>query len=253
MAANWMKRLARPSAVLARLPSGRGGYGVYSGSDRRRRPSASIDQGAFQQALSDGLLEAGEGGYVLSAEGRGRLDRLTLASDQPFADQHRKPTARQIMETDGPRTVRASAEAGPLARYLKPAGDRPALLEPVHASAAAIFVRDYERSALTSRLTADWSSPPGGKHRSAPVDRAHAPVSRLDAQARVLAALEAVGSGLDRLLFAVLVRETGMGQTERDQGWPERSGATLLKLALDRLAVHYRLKVAPDPERVLNA
>jgi hypothetical protein len=50
---------------------------------------------------------------------------------------------------------------------------------------------------------------------------------------------------LDQLVFAILIREAGMGQTERDQGWPERAGAAMLKLALDRLAVHYRLMARP--------
>jgi hypothetical protein len=191
------------------------------------------------------LLEPQGDGYVLSTDGQRRRARLDQNSDQPFADQHRKPAARQIMDTGGLRTVSASTTPGPLARYLKPVGDTPALLDVVHATAAAIFMRDYERSALTSRVTADYGAQPGGKHRSAPADRADAPGSRLDAQARVMAALEAVGPGLDQLVFAILVREVGMGQTEREQDWPARTGAALLKLALDRLAVHYRLKPRP--------
>jgi hypothetical protein len=117
------------------------------------------------------------------------------------------------------------------------------LLEPVHASAGQILVRDYERSALTSRVTMNWSPAAGGnKTRAAPKDRSDAPASRLDAQTRVLDALDAVGPGLDRLLMNVLLRETGMTRAERDLGWPERTGAPALKLALDRLAIHYRLK-----------
>jgi hypothetical protein len=131
----------------------------------------------------------------------------------------------------------------PLLRYLKPQGSKPALLEPVHASAGQILVRDYERSALTSRVTMNWSPAAGGnKTRAAPKDRSDAPASRLDAQTRVLDALDAVGPGLDRLLMNVLLRETGMTRAERDLGWPERTGAPALKLALDRLAIHYRLK-----------
>jgi len=241
----WMRRLGQAGRVLAPLPGGQGGYGVYASADRRRRPLARISAGELQCALSDGVLEAVGGGYRLSAEGHNRLTRLDRTSDQPFADQHRKPARRLVMEADGLRTVSATTTPGPLARYLKPAGGKRALLEPVHANAAAIFVRDYERSALTSRVTADWSAPPGGKHRGAPADRADAPSTRLDAQARVMAALDAVGPGLDQLLFAILIRESGMGQTEREQGWPERAGAAMLKLALDRLAVHYRLMARP--------
>ncbi len=240
-----MKRLNRPGHVLAPLPSGQGGYGVYAGPDRRRRPAVRVSEREVRKAESDGVLEPAPGGYVLSADGQGRLVRLLQPSDQPFADQHRQPQRCVVMEADGLRSAMASTRPGPLARYLKPVGGRPALLQPVHASAAEIFIGDYERSALTSRVTADWRAPPKGKHRSAPADRADAPSTRLDAQARVMQALEAVGPGLDQLVFAILIREVGMGQTEREQGWPERTGSALLKLALDRLAVHYRLMTRP--------
>ncbi len=242
----WMRRLSKEGCVLAPLPAGQGGYGVYAGSDRRRRPFARVGRAEVQRAISDGLLSRVGEGYRLSADGQGRLVRLQQTSDQPFADQHRKPARRQIMDTQGLRTVVASTAPGPLARYLKPVGNRPALLDPVHAGAAAIFICDYERSALTSRVTADWSAQPRNKHRSAPADRADAPGSRLDAQARVMEALDAVGPGLDTLVFAILIREAGMGETEREQGWPERAGAAMLKLALDRLAVHYRLMERPE-------
>lgn len=245
----WMRRLDREGRVLAPLPAGRPGFGVFAGADRRRRPFATASEREVREAAAAGALIRAEGGYTLTAEGRARISRADGRTDQPFADQHRNLALRTIMEPDGPRAVLADSEAcAPLARYLKPQGGKPALLEPVHASAAAILVRDYERSALTSRVTMNWSPVSGGTTRSAPKDRAEAPVSRLDAQARVLDALDSVGPGLDRLLTNVLLRDVGMGKAERELGWPERTGAPALKLALDRLAIHYRLKAR---ERVL--
>lgn len=239
----WMRRLDRKGRILAPLPSGRSGFGVFAGADRRRRPLATASEGAVRAAVSDGALETVTGGYVLSSDARARLARADGRSDQPFADQHRRTGLRTVMEPDGARTVLADLDAcTPLARYLKPQGNTPALLEPVHAAAAQILVRDYERSALGSRVTMNWSPTPGGATRTAPKDRADAPASRLDAQTRVLDALEAVGPGFDRLLTNVLLREVGMGKTERDLGWPQRTGAPALKMALERLAIHYRLK-----------
>ncbi len=243
--AAWMRRLNRSGRLLAPLPGGRSGYGVFAGADRRRRPIAKAADAEVRAALSDGaLIETGRG-IVLSEEGRKRLHRAASAGDQPFAAQHQQPARRIVIDADGERSVSASAAPGPLARYLRPSGGRPALLDAVHASAAAIFVRDYERSALSSRVTADWSAAPGGKRRSAPTDRADIPATRLDAQNRVLAALEEAGPGFDRLLFAILIREVGVGAAERELDWPERAGAAMLKIALDRLAVHYRLKPRP--------
>jgi hypothetical protein len=245
----WMRRLDREGRVLAPLPAGRSGFGVFAGADRRRRPFATAKASEVSAALSDGVLQGCGGGYVLSPEGQARIARADSRTGQGFADQHRSVILRTLMEPQGERAVLADAEAcAPLARYLKPQRGKPALLQPVHAQAAQILVRDYERSALTSRVTMNWSPAPGGKTRSAPKDRAEAPVSRLDAQARVMDALDAVGPGLDRLLTNVLLREAGMGRAERELGWPERTGAPALRLALDRLAIHYRLKAR---ERVL--
>ena len=63
-------------------------------------------------------------------------------------------------------------------------------------------------------------------------------------------ALAAVGPGLDHWLVEILIRQSAMTEAERRLNWPSRSGAQALKLALDRLAVHYRLKSerrAADP------
>lgn len=245
----WMRRLDREGRLLAPLPSGLEGYGVFAGADRRRRPFAVAREREVREAVSTGALMQTCGGFVLTPEGRRRIARADARTDQPFADQHRRVELRTVMEPEGSRAVLADADAcAPLARYMKGQGGKPALLEPVHASAAAILVRDYERSALTSRVTMNWSPVPGGGTRSAPKDRAEAPGARLDAQARVLDALEAVGPGLDRLLTNILLRQTGMGRAERELDWPERTGSPALKLALDRLAIHYRLKAR---ERVL--
>ena len=248
-APSWMRRLDGDGRVLAPLPAGRSGYGVFAGADRRRRPFATAAERAVRAGVSDGVLHAVEGGYALTPEGRARIARTDSRTDQPFADQHRRSGPRIVMEAGGERVAWGDLETcAPLARHLKPKGGKPALLEAVHAAAAQILVRDYERSALTSRVTMNWSPAPGGSTRRAPKDRAEAPVSRLDAQTRVLDALEAVGPGLDRLLTNILLREVGMGAAERDLGWPDRTGAPALKLALDRLAIHYRLK---PRERVL--
>ena len=244
-APSWMRRLDRPGRVLAPLPGGHPGFGVFAGPDRRRRPLARAGEREVRAAVSDGALIKSGQGLVLSEDGRKRLARLEALGEQPFAAQHQRPQRRIVMEPEGERSVMAASAPGPLARYLKASGGKPALLETVHASAGALFVRDYERSALSSRVTADLSAPPGDRRRSAPSDRCDIPVMRLDAQTRVLEALEEVGPGLDRLLFAILIRETGMGAAERELDWPQRAGAVMLKIALDRLAMHYRLKARP--------
>lgn len=58
-----------------------------------------------------------------------------------------------------------------------------------------------------------------------------------------MAALSEVGPGLDHWLVEVLIRQQTVSVVEGRLNWPRRAGAQALKLALDRLAVHYRLKV----------
>ena len=237
---SWIVRLSKPGAILAPLAGGAPGYGVFARADRRRRPVALVPEAAVKRAVSDGALTPCEAGYALTADGEARAAR-EQAGSAGFAAQHGEIVRRIVMEPQGERTAFART-GGPLDRYLRPHGARPALLEPVHAAAAAMLKRDYDLSALAGRVTQDWSGQPGAAVRSAPKDRAEAPARRLDAQARFLAALDAVGTGFDRLLMNVLIRETGMMAAERDLNWPERTGAPALRQALDRLTVHYRLQ-----------
>ncbi|WP_440957542.1 DUF6456 domain-containing protein [Oceanicaulis sp. LC35] len=243
-APGWMRRLARRGAVLAPLAGVKPGYGVFADGDRRRRPLARLDRAAFEQAVEAGWLsEAGEGVYGLS-----HLGRQQALSDAPEL-RPALTTERRLAPTPeggvSVQTINPNTSDGPLARYAKPRNGQPPLLEPAHLCAADSLMRDYELSSLSSRVTQDWSGVPGGGGRSAPRDRSDAPLRRMKAQARVMEALAAVGPGLDHWLVEILIRQSAMTDAERHLNWPSRSGAQALKLALDRLAVHYRLK----PER----
>lgn len=245
----WMRRLARPGAVLTSLAGGKSGHGVYADGDRRRRPLARLDRAAFTSALEQGWLSmTGEGVYVLSLTGRQQA-----LSDQQELRPALTTERRMAPDPEGGvsvQTINPNTCDGPLARYARPRNGQPPLLEPVHLSAADSLMRDYELSSLSSRVTQDWSGVPGGGGRSAPRDRSDAPLRRMKAQERVMDALAAVGPGLDHWLVEILIRQSAMTDVERRLNWPSRSGAQALKLALDRLAVHYRLKPMmspPDP------
>jgi hypothetical protein len=237
----WMRRLARPGAVLAPLAGGKPGHGVYADGDRRRRPLARLDRAALIQAVEAGwLTQTGEGVYGLSLTGRQQL-----ISDAPERRPALTTERRLAPDPEGGvriQTVNPNTCDGPLARYARSRNGQPPLLEPAHLSAADSLMRDFELSSLASRVTQDWSGVPGGGGRSAPRDRSDAPLRRMKAQERVMDALAAVGPGLDHWLVEILIRQSAMTDAERRLNWPSRSGAQALKLALDRLAVHYRLK-----------
>lgn len=69
-----------------------------------------------------------------------------------------------------------------------------------------------------------------------PAERARA------AKDRIAHALDAVGPGLREILERVCGAGSALDAAERALGLPRRSGKTVLVLALDRLAGHYRLK-----------
>ena len=243
---SWLKRLSQHGSVLAPRPSGQSGYGVYRGGDRRRRPIATIFEREFSNAVDQGWLqERSENSWTVSTSGLALIADDGPAQDDPYLNQHGVIKPRAFMTDEGLKQRPArSRDAGPLARYLNSQNGAPPILEAVHANAADIFMQDYEGSGLRSRITADWSMMPRAKKRAGEAGAASESVHRLDAKDRLFDALKAVGPGLDRLLINVLVRETGMGLAERELGWPARTGSAALKLALDRLAIHYRLQAA---------
>lgn len=53
--------------------------------------------------------------------------------------------------------------------------------------------------------------------------------------------LAALGPGLSEIVWQVVIAERGLREAETALGWPARSGTLVLKIALDRLASHYRM------------
>ncbi len=66
------------------------------------------------------------------------------------------------------------------------------------------------------------------------------------ARNRVSAALAAVGPGLADAALRVCCFLEGLEACERRMGWSARSGKVVLKIALQRLAVHYGYAPAPE-------
>jgi hypothetical protein len=243
-APSWLIRLDRPGRRIALMPGGRS-FGVYACRDRRRRPFAVLSARELEDALQSGLVEPGaDKSFTITFAGRACLRRAREGAGeeaQPFAAQHREMETRPVMTREGRiELARANRLASPLARYAAGREGHPALLDRVHVTAGDRLRADYDASSMRSRLVADWSGQPR-QGRQGPRDSADAPARMLDAKTRVMDALAAVGPGLDRLLVNVCLRETGMERAERELGWPGKSGAPALRLALERLAIHYGL------------
>lgn len=232
----WQRLLARPGARLRRMPDG--GYGVFPDGDMRRRPLARLKSEIMVTARADGLITGDDdSGYVLAAS----ASDLAQRRDGDFRTPHQSTVRRNIFEPSGRITSREIDLSGsPLARWAPGKGGS-GWLSQAEFEAGERLRDDYHRSVLSERVTSDWAGylapARSGKARS----KEDAPQSALDAKQRVLRALEAVGPGLDGMLSRICLRELGLEAAEAEGGWPSRSGKALLKLALQRLALHYGL------------
>jgi len=104
---------------------------------------------------------------------------------------------------------------------------------------------DWERASLDPRVTMNWSGAPISRGGSAGPPGFDLNGAQIDARARFESATAAAGEGLTDILWRVVCAGEGMRDAERALGWPARAGKLVLLFALDRVADHYRLPVAP--------
>lgn len=215
-------------------------YAAYPNGDRRRRPISWIEERLFLQFLSEGLIAKSGKGYavVSSAARRARA----MPSDQAHAAQHRD--MESIVTTDAHgrfRPARINRNSGGVLERLarrKDASGAP-FLSAAQRSAAEQFTRDYARSSLSVSITQNYMNVGGGATSGSGRGPEDASASALDAKARILDAMDYVGAPLNKTIMACCTQDMGLEDIERAQGWTQRSGATVLKIALQRLAEFY--------------
>lgn len=100
---------------------------------------------------------------------------------------------------------------------------------------------DWERANLAPRITMRWDAAPiaGGK-RGAPAILNESE-AQLAAKLRFENAIDYLGSDLADIAWRIICGGEGTPVAEKYLGWPARSGKLVLKIALDRLAIFYRL------------
>ena len=223
LAARAERLLRRPGALIEIKGLG---YVVRFGP--RRAAMLTVDEAAFRVLARDGALAA-------RREGGWRLVKPLAPPAPPPGRPGVIEGERVVIEGSGQHVVlKANLGESPLAWLARRGG-----LEDVEAAAGERLREDFQRAGSVGRLTMDWDAQPrsagGGAPRLDPALRARA------AKDRIAAALAAVGPGLREMLERVCLAETALQVAERELGLPRRSGKTVLKLALQRLAMHYRM------------
>ena len=220
------ERLAGRAARLLQRPGSlievKGlGYVVRFGP--RQRAMLSVDEAAFRVLTRDhGLGARREGGWRLAPHTTPPPGRPGVIAGE-----------REVVEDGGLRvTLKANLGESPLAWLARRGG-----LEPMEAAAGERLREEFQKAGSVGRLTMNWDAQPGGGGgpRLDPALRAKA------AKDRIAVALAAVGPGLREILERVCLAETALQAAERELGLPRRAGKTVLKLALQRLAAHYRM------------
>lgn len=100
---------------------------------------------------------------------------------------------------------------------------------------------DWERSELAPKVTMSWDAAPIARGRGGASPGAELSACQLDARRRFDAAVASAGPGLSDILWRVVCAGEGMRDAETALGWPARAGKLVLTLALDRLALYYRM------------
>lgn len=234
----WQRRLAIPDAVLKPISGEGEAYGVFPRGDQRRRPLARVERQTVLQARAEGVIvEAAPDCFRLVES----PDVLSQRRDGNFQAFHSVPLKKVFIDEAGRIEQReVNLADSPLARWMKPdPGTGTCWLTQEEFEAGERLRADYHRSVLTDRITSDWEGYLAPVKTGRPRAREEAPATAQDAKDRVLTALAAAGPGLDRILSRVCLRETGLEAAEQAENWPRRSGKAILKLALQRLAIHY--------------
>lgn len=233
-----LMRLASKKALI--IEDKRGGcvtYAAYPGGDRRCRPISWISKDVFQTWLGSGVITADGKGWsvVPSAQSRGQI-----SADNPHGRAHRTMETQTLRGDDGfyrPAQVNLNTRSALRVLGLRRDSSGEAFLTAQELAAGEKFANDYARANFGKAQTQDYA------HAGADISRVNtaenAAITAIDSRAQVNAAIEYVGPGLSRAVIAICGQEIGLEQMEKNEGWTRRSGRTVLKLGLQRLAEFY--------------
>jgi hypothetical protein len=265
-----LRRLCEKGAFLAVAPSMEKAVVLREVAPGRQNRIAVVDRDvAHAFALQDWIACSKAGKiacYTISAVGRAALKRLLTEervgrapkggaggfaeAQAPFQEQHRFFAERTVMADDGSgeRQLRFNLAESPLS-VLGRKRDKggAAYLAAELIEAGERLREDFELAQLGPRVAQNWERflTVGG---SRGVVQGRGPAEGpQDARTRVAKAMEALGPGLSDIVFRICCFLEGLETAEKRLGWSARSGKVVLKIALERLAMHYG--IASGPER----
>lgn len=253
-----LRRLSEPDAVLAVSPKMDKAVVVRELEGGRTVRTAVVDRPVAEAfAVKDWIELKGNNKiarYGITTAGRAALKRLLADQDAQreaehgmaeapsvFVAQHQEWEERSIKDEEKrSRRVRYNALENPMAAIARRRGkDGKPFLSDDLVAAGERLREDFELSQMGPRVTQNWdrfmtAGTRGGYHINGGLSGPDA------ARERVGRALADLGPGLGDVALRVCCFLEGMEQAEKRMGWAARSGKIVLKIALQRLARHYR-------------
>ncbi len=190
---------------------------------------------------------------LLTEERLGRETRDTRVgfaeAASPFQEQHRFFAERVVTASDGSgeQRLRFNLAESPLSVLGRKRDKDGAAYLTAHLIEAGERLReDFELAQMGPRTTQNWDRfLTVGSDRGAGQGRGPGEGQQA-ARVRVAKAMEALGPGLSDVVFRICCFLEGLETAEKRLGWSARSGKVVLKIALERLAMHYGLAAVPQ-------
>ena len=107
--------------------------------------------------------------------------------------------------------------------------------------AGATLRRDYEAAALGPHVPMSWENIPLSRQKRGVPTGLNRTERMMQAKTQFDGAISALGPDLSDIAWRVICVGESVPAAEREMSWPVRSGKLVLKIALDRLAVFYRI------------
>jgi len=231
-----LRRLLHHEAVIC-VNTGCDAMPAKAGGDKRKRPLFWVPVKDVQMLESYGALELHKGGYRVAKTAERRLKH---GRDGSADQQHYDLETREVYVQGGvKRKAAVNTRLTALDRLARRTNyDGRPLLDASLVEAGQRITRDYHASGhgLTATQRYDTAGGDDGGSRNGAEDQF---IRAADAKARVHAAREAMGTGLDVAVITVCCLDQSLESVERAERWASGSGLTVLKLGLSKLSTHY--------------
>jgi len=243
-----LPRLDKDQARIAPLenqPLGsREAFGLFNRRNNFQRPVLCIRAAVVKGLHQIGFVDEIDGVFVISNDA-GMWLRRQAATVEPYAEQHQ---ARRFdkREVDGVvRPVIVNDGESPLGwLYRRKDRNGKPMISSAQYQAGERLRSDFERGQLMPSTTSKWggAAPSRRQRRAAPDDVSQLTDSALASRERVTKALTNAGPEFSGILVDVCCHLIGLSETEKNNGWPQRSGKVILQMGLSCLARHYGIE-----------